>query len=87
MRRLVTGYVGQLSNVMDAEIDIDELPEDPRTLAYRAASVLKISWDDKADPAGDTRAASPGKAEHLLLRKEQMMLSFMQSTEVASPIR
>ncbi len=81
VRRLVIGYVGLLSKVMDAEIDIDELPEDPRTLAYLAASALQISWDDKQALLATPELPALLQAERLLLRKERMLLSFMQSTE------
>ena len=81
VRRLVIGYVGLLSKVMDAEIDIDELPEDPRTLAYLAASALQISWDDKQALLATHELPDLLTLERLLLRKERMLLSFMQSTE------
>jgi hypothetical protein len=81
VRRLVIGYVGLLSRVMDAEIDIDELPEDPRTLAYLAASALQISWDDKQALLATHELPDLLTLERLLLRKERMLLSFMQSTE------
>jgi len=81
VRRLVIGYVGLLSKVMDAEIDIDELPEDPRTLAYLAASALQISWDEKQALLATPELPALLTAERLLLRKERMLLSFMQSTE------
>jgi Lon protease-like protein len=81
VRRLVTSYVGLLSKVMDAEIDIDELPEDPRTLAYLAASALQIPWDDKQALLTIPELPRLLAAERQLLRMEHMMLRFMQATE------
>jgi len=81
VRSLVIGYVELLSKVMDAEIDIDELPEDSRTLAYLAASALQIPWDDKQALLATPELPALLSAERLLLRKERMMLRFMQSTE------
>jgi len=81
VRSLVTSYVELLSKVMDAEIDIDELPEDSRTLAYLAASALQIPWDDKQALLATPELPALLSAERLLLRKERMMLRFMQSTE------
>lgn len=81
VRRLVTTYVGLLSKVMDAEIDIDELPEDPRTLAYLAASALQIPWDEKQTLLATPELPDLLTAERQLLRMEHMMLRFMQSGE------
>jgi Lon protease-like protein len=81
VRRLVAGYVEQLSKTMDAEIDIDELPDDPRTLAYLAASALQIPWDDKQALLATPDLLPMLAVERVRLRKERMMLAFMQATE------
>ena len=81
LRRLLVDYVDLLSKVMDAEIDVDEIPSDPRTLAFLAASALQISWEDKQALLAAPALPSLLTSELDLLRREKVMLNFMWATE------
>ncbi|MEA3337249.1 MAG: LON peptidase substrate-binding domain-containing protein [Chloroflexota bacterium] len=81
IRRLLSNYIDLLSKVMDAEIDLDEVPDDPRTVAYLAASALQLPSDDKQELLATPDLASLLKNECLLLSKETILLDFMQRTE------
>ena len=81
LRQLLHRYMHQLSKVMDAEIDGDDLPDDARGLALLAASALQISWEDKQELLGTPDLPSLIDAERQLLSVETPMLRFMHATE------
>jgi len=81
IRRMLRGYIDLLSNVSGAEIDMDEVPEDPRTLAFLTGSALQLPWDDKQDLLATPDLQTLLDAERALLGREKMFLSFMQATE------
>ncbi len=79
--RLLRGYIKQLSQVLNSEIDLDELPEDPHTLAFAAASALQIPWDEKQSLLEMPNLPALLTVERALLGKETMMLGFMHASE------
>lgn len=80
VRRLLQGYMDILAQVADAEVDVDDIPADPRTLAYLAASALQVPWEDKQLLLAQPGLTSLLTAERVLLAREKMMLRFMQDT-------
>lgn len=81
VRRLLQGYVQLLSKVLDSEIDLDEMPEDPHTLAYLTASALQIPWDEKQSLLETPDLPELLSIERALLGKETMILGFMHGSE------
>lgn len=81
VRRLLRGYVQLLSKVLNSEVDLEELPEDPHTLAYLTASALQISWDEKQSLLETPDLPELLSIERTLLGKETMMLDFMHASE------
>ena len=81
VRRLLQGYVQLLSKVLDSEIDLDEMPEDPHTLAYLTASALQIPWDEKQSLLETSDLPELLSIERALLSKETMILGFMHGSE------
>ena len=81
IRRLLERYVTLLSSIMDTDIDLDQMPEDAQTLAFLTASVLQLPWDDKQALLAAPDLPTLVRTEQILLGRENMLLSFMQSTE------
>lgn len=81
VRRLLRGYVQLLSRVLNSDIDLDEMPDDPHSLAYLAASALQIPWDEKQSLLEAPNLPELLDVERTLLGKEAMMLSFMHASE------
>lgn len=81
VRRLLRSYMEILAQVTDIEAGLDEIPSDPRTLAFLTASILQIPWDDKQALLDVPEVSSLLESERLLLRREGMLLRFMQATE------
>jgi ATP-dependent Lon protease len=79
--RLLRGYIKQLSQVLNSEIGLDELPDDPHTLAFAAASALQIPWDEKQSLLETSDLPDLLSVERTLLGKETMMLGFMHASE------
>lgn len=81
VRRHLRSYMEVLSKVADAEIDLDDIPRDPRALAFLAAAVVQVPWEDKQDLLEMPELATLLESERQLLRHEKMLLSFMHSTQ------
>jgi Lon protease-like protein len=79
--RRLQGYVKLLSQIMDSEVDLDEVPEDPRTLAFLAAGALQIPWEEKQSLLETPTLPDLLNIERTLLGKENMMLGFMHASE------
>lgn len=79
--RLLQGYIKALSQVLNSEIDLDEMPGDPQSLAYLTASALQIPWDEKQSLLEMPRLPQLLKTERALLGKETMLLGFMHGSE------
>jgi ATP-dependent Lon protease len=79
--RLLRGYIKQLSQVLNSEIGLDELPDDPHTLAFAAASALQIPWDEKQSLLETSNLPELLSVERTLLSKETMLLGFMHASE------
>ena len=79
--RLLQGYIKQLSQVLNSEIDLGEAPEDPQTLAYVAATALQLPWDEKQSLLETPNLPALLSVERALLGKETMMLGFMHASE------
>ena len=81
VRHLLRRYMEVLAQVTDIEPGLDEIPSDPRTLAFLTASILQIPWDDKQALLDVPEVSMLLESERLLLRREGMLLRFMQATE------
>lgn len=81
LRRRLNSYVQRLSEVIDAEIDADDMPDEPEELAFLTASTLQIPWDDKQNLLATPDLSHLMASELELLEKETMLLGFMHSTE------
>ena len=81
LRRLLNSYVQRLSEVIDAEIDADDMPDEPEELAFLTASTLQIPWDDKQTLLATADLSHLVASELELLGKETMLLGFMHTTE------
>ncbi|MCB0252435.1 MAG: LON peptidase substrate-binding domain-containing protein [Anaerolineae bacterium] len=81
LRRLLNDYVHRLSEVIDAEIDADDMPDEPEELAFLTASTLQIPWDDKQSLLATPDLSNLVDSELELLGRETMLLGFMHSTE------
>lgn len=81
LRRLLNSYLQRLSEVIDAEIDADDMPDEPEELAFLTASTLQIPWDDKQHllVIPDLRDLMTSELE--LLSRETMLLGFMHGSE------
>lgn len=80
VKRLLQGYMKLLTDVVDVEVDTDQIPEDPRTLAFLAASVLQLPWDDKQELLAAPDLPTLLQQERLVLGRENMLLQYMEST-------
>jgi Lon protease-like protein len=80
VHRMLQGYMDILAQVADAEVDVDDIPADPRTLAYLTASALQVPWEDKQELLAQPGLATLLRAERVLLAREQMLLRFMQES-------
>ena len=83
LRRLLNGYVQRLSEVIDAEIDADDMPDEPQELAFLTASTLQIPWDDKQNLLAIPDLRDLVASELELLSRETMLLGFMHGTEAS----
>ncbi len=81
LRRLLNSYVRRLSEVIDAEIDADDMPDEPQELAFLTASTLQIPWDDKQNLLATPDLRHLVASELELLGRETMLLGFMHGTE------
>ena len=79
--RLLKGYIDVLSQVLSSEIDLEDVPTDPQSLAYLTAGALQIPWDDKQNLLETPDLPELLRVERTLLGKETMMLGFMHSSE------
>ncbi len=81
LHRLLTGYMDLLAEVADADISMDMIPEDPRTLAFLTASILQVPWDDKQELLAEPELTTLLDVERVMLGREGMLLRYMQATE------
>ena len=73
----------RLSEVIDAEIDADDMPDEPQELAFLTASTLQIPWDDKQNLLAIPDLRDLVASELELLSRETMLLGFMHGTEAS----
>lgn len=79
--RLLQGYIKQLSQVLNSDIDLGEMPEDPHALAFVTATALQLPWDEKQSLLETPDLPALVSVERSLLGKETMMLGFMHASE------
>ena len=79
--RLLQGYIKQLSQVLNSDIDLGEMPEDPHALAFVTATALQLPWDEKQSLLETPDLPALLSVERSLLGKETMMLGFMHASE------
>ena len=81
MRPRVVDYVELLAKASNAELQLDQLPEEPSRLAFLVAMALQINNEDK-----QKLLALPGIPEMLdmeryLLSRESLLLGYMADTQ------
>lgn len=81
VNRLLRRYVKVLSQVLNSDIDLEEMPQDPQGLAYLAAGALQIPWDEKQQLLETPDLPQLLTIERAMLGKETMMLGFMHGSE------
>jgi hypothetical protein len=81
VNRLLRRYVKVLSQVLNSDIDLEEMPQDPQSLAYLTAGALQIPWDEKQQLLETPDLPQLLSVERTVLGKETMMLGFMHGSE------
>lgn len=81
VRQLLNGYMDLLSKIAGTEITLDAMPDDPRTLAFLAASVLQVPLDAKQDLLATPELDVLLETERVMLGREQMLLRYMHATQ------
>ena len=67
--------------VLNSDIDLGEMPEDPHALAFVTATALQLPWNEKQSLLETHDLPALLSVERSLLGKETMMLGFMHASE------
>lgn len=81
VRALLRQYMSLLAQAQGHKIDIDEMPDDPRTLALAAAMILQLPLPQKQQLLGQPTVARMLWAERAIMRREQLLLAYILSTQ------
>lgn len=81
LSRRLRRYLHLLSQIVQNDIDLGDMPQDPAALAYLVASALQIPWEEKQALLEIATAPDLLTQEHAVLAKETSVLRFMHSTE------
>lgn len=81
LQQQLASYARLLSQIVEADIDLNDMPQEPLALAYLVASVLQLPWEDKQRLLELPNLPALYAAEHELLHKEQMLLGYMAASE------
>lgn len=81
LRRSLNAYIQRLSLMIDAEIDANDLPDEPQELAFLAASTLQVPWDDKQSLLAIPDLGNLVAQELEMLARETMLLGYMHTSE------
>jgi Lon protease-like protein len=81
VRALMRQYMSLLAQAQGHKIDIEEMPDDPRTLALVAAMVLQLPLPQKQHLLGQPTVARMLWAERAIMRREQLLLAYILRTQ------
>lgn len=81
LQQQLASYVQLLSQIVEADIDLNDMPNDALALAYLVGSVLQLPWEDKQRLLELADLPTLYAAEHELLHKERMLLGYMAASE------
>lgn len=81
VRALLRQYMSLLAQAQGHKIDIDEMPDDPRTLALVAAMVLQLPLPQKQRLLRQPTVLHMLWAERAIMRREQLLLAHILETQ------
>ncbi len=81
LRALFRLYLSLLSQAQGHKIQVEEIPTNARTLALLIAISLQLPMEQKQHLLVQPTIASMLQAEHLILRREQLLLTYMIRTQ------
>ena len=81
VRALLRQYMSLLAQAQGHQIDIDEMPDDPRTLALVAAMVLQLPLPQKQRLLRQPTVLHMLWAERAIMRREQLLLAHILKTQ------
>lgn len=81
VRALLRQYMSLLAQAQGHKIDIDEMPDDPRTLALVAAMVLQLPLPQKQRLLRQPTVLHMLWAERAIMRREQLLLAHILKTQ------
>ncbi len=81
VRALLHQYMSLLAQAQGHRIDIDEMPEEPRTLALAAAMILQLPLPQKQRLLGQPTVSHMLRAERAIMRREQLLLAYILRTQ------
>lgn len=81
LRPKVAAYVALLAKVSKADLALDQLPQDPKTLAYMVAIALQVNNDEKQKLLELPGIPDMLAREHYLLNRELLVLQHMVDTQ------
>jgi Lon protease-like protein len=74
-------YLALLASAQGHQINIESIPDDPRGLAMLVAVAVQVSMPDKQRLLCQASIADLLRAEHRLLRREEMLLDYVSRTQ------
>jgi Lon protease-like protein len=81
MRALLRRYLRVLSKGQGHKIEIEEIPEDPSTLALLVAVALQVPISQKQWLLTQPTVPQMFMAERAIIRREEMLLSYIVETQ------
>lgn len=81
MRALLRQYLSLLVQAQGHNIKIEELPEDPRTLALLTAIALQVKMPEKQRLLAQPDVARMLMAERVIMNREQLLLDYIIKTQ------
>jgi Lon protease-like protein len=81
VRALLRQYMSLLAQAQGHKIDVNEIPDDPRTLALVAAMVLQLPLPQKQRLLGQPTVPRMLWTERAIMRREQLLLAYILRTQ------
>lgn len=81
MRALLRQYLSLLEQAQGHNIEIDDVPTDPRTLALLVAITLQLPMPQKQDLLAQPSVMRMLLAERAIMNREQLLLNYMIQTQ------
>ena len=81
VRALLRQYMSLLAQAQGHKIDIDEMPDDPRTLALATAMILQLPLPQKQHLLVQPTVPHMLRAERGIMRREQLLLAYILRTQ------